>query len=306
MLLEAVLTGAVRGGTSILWATLGETIAERAGVINLGTEGSMLGGALAAYVVTVQTANPWLGALAGVAAGAALALIFAVVVLWRGANQIATGLVITFLSLGLTSLFGQAYVGRGIEGFTAVKVPMLGSLPFVGPILFDHDPLTYLAFAAGPAVWWLLHRTRGGLRIRAAGERAEVLHAFGVSPTRVRYLAVVTGGGLAGLGGAQLSTALALNWSENMTVGRGFIAVALVIFAAWNPLKGMAGAYLFGGALALELQLQARGAQISPFFLDAVPYLTVIAVLMLLGRRRIHASPEGLSRVFDTQTTPGR
>ena len=300
-MIEAVLTGAVRGGTSILYASLGETVSERSGVINLGIEGSMLCGALAAYAAGIATGNPWIGVLAGIAAGALLATVHAFMVLGRGSNQIATGLVVTFMGIGLTGLFGQAYVGQAVVGFENVPIPGLSELPFLGPILFDHDPLTYLSFIIAPLTWVFLFRTRSGLKVRTAGERAEVLHTFGSSPTKVRFAAVVAGGALAGMGGAQLSTALALNWSENMTVGRGFVAVALVIFAAWNPIKAIAGAYLFSGALSLQLQLQAQGSTISPFILDALPYIVVIVVLAALGRRRVNAAPEELKHVFETQ-----
>lgn len=298
MLLESVLTGAVRGGTSILFPTLGEVVAERSGVVNLGTEGCMLSGALAAYIVGIQSGSVWLGVLAGIAAGAALASLHAFMVISRGANQIATGLVVTFLALGLTALFGQNYVGRGVNAMAPVPIPGLSDLPFLGPVLFDHDPLTYLSFLAPPVAWYVLFRTRVGLNIRAAGERPEVLEAFGTSPARVRAMAVIVGGALAGLGGAQLSTAYTLNWSERMTVGRGFVAVALVIFAAWEPMKAVAGAYLFSGAVSLQLQLQARGWELSRYLLAAVPYLTVIAVLIMLSRRRRHAAPESLGRVL--------
>jgi ABC-type uncharacterized transport system permease subunit len=302
MIVEAVLVGAVGGGTSILYATVGETVSERSGVINLGTEGAMLCGALAAYAAGIASGNPWVGVLAGLVAGAALASVHAGLVLGRHANQIATGLVVTFLGIGLTGLFGQSYVGQGVVGFTDVAIPVLSDIPFFGPILFDHDPLTYLSYVVAPAAWWFLFRTRSGLKVRTAGEGAEVLRTFGSSPTRVRFAAVVAGGALAGVGGAQLSLALTRNWSENMTVGRGFVAVALVIFAAWNPLKAIGGAYLFSGALALEIQLQAQGVGISPFLLDALPYLTVIVVLAALGRRRVNASPAELDRVFETQS----
>lgn len=298
-MLEAVLTGAVRGGTSLLYASLGEVVSERAGVINLGTEGSMLCGALAAYAVGIATGSPWLGAAAGTAAGGLLALVAAVLIVDRGANQLATGLVVTFLGIGVTALFGQGYVGLGVEPFTSWPVPGLSRLPLLGSVLFDHDPLTYLSFLAVPAVWWVLWRTRAGLKVRAAGERPEVLEAFGSSARRVRYAAVLAGGALAGLGGAQLATAFARNWSENMTVGRGFVAVALVIFAAWDPRKTIAGAYLFSGAVALQLQLQARGVELSRHLLEALPYLTVIVVLAVLSRRRSHHGPEALTRVFD-------
>jgi len=297
-MLEAVLTGAVRGGTSILFPVIGETISERAGVINLGTEGCMLAGAVTAYVVGIETGSVWLGALAGALAGGLLALVHAVMVLSRGANQIATGLVVTVLGTGLTALFGQDYVGQGVNAFAAVPVPGLSDLPFVGPILFDHDPLTYLSLVAAPTAWYVLFRTRTGLKLRSAGERPAVLEAYGMSPTLIRYLAVAVGGALAGLGGAQLSTAFTRNWSEGMTVGRGFVAVALVIFAAWNPMKAIGGAYLFSGAIALQLQLQARGWELSPYLLQAVPYVTVIVILAVLSRRRAHQGPESLSQVF--------
>lgn len=303
MIVVDVLAGGVRGGTAILYAALGETLAERAGVINLGTEGSMLTGALAAYAVTAETGSPWAGVLAGALAGALLAAVHAFLVLGRGANQLATGLVVLFLGAGLTSMFGAAYVGRAISPFEAYPVPLLSDIPWLGPVLFDHDPLVYLSYLLAPALWWLLFRSRWGLVLRGAGERPAVLTTYGYSPTFVRYLAVVGGGLLAGIGGAHLSTAYANAWFENMTAGRGFIAVALVIFAAWHPLRAVGGAYLFGAALALSPALQARGYGFNQFALDALPYLVTIAALIVLGRRRINAAPEALSRVFDLTPT---
>ncbi len=302
MLLEAVLTGAVAGGTSILFPTLGETICERSGVVNLGTEGSMLAGALTAYIVGIETGSPWVGVAAGALAGAALASVLAFIVLVRGANQIATGLVVTFLGIGLTSLFGQDYVGQGVQALDSVAIPGLSEIPFVGPVLFDHDLLTYLSLLSAVAIWIAMFRSRTGLWLRAAGERPEVLRTFGTSPRAVRSVAVLAGGALAGIGGAQLATAYTRNWSENMTVGRGFVAVALVIFAAWNPLRAIAGAYLFSGAIALQLELQARGTDLSPYLLQALPYLIVVVVLAALSRRRKHAMPEALTRVFEGAT----
>jgi general nucleoside transport system permease protein len=297
-MLEQILTGAVAGGSSILLPVIGETITQRSGVINLGVEGSMLAGALTAYIVGIESGNVWLGALAGAAAGALLALVHAFMVLTRHANQIASGLVVTFLGIGLTALFGQDYVGQGVNGFSDVAIPGLSELPFVGPILFDHDPLTYIAYLAAPVAWYGLFRTRVGLMTRAAGERPEVLLAYGMSATRIRYIATVVGGSLAGLGGAQLSTAFTRNWSEEMTVGRGFVAVSLVIFAAWDPIKAIAGACLFSGAIALQLQLQARGSDISQYVLQAIPYVTVIVIVAALSRKRANQGPESLSRVF--------
>lgn len=298
VLVVAILIGAVTGGTSILYAALGETISERAGVINVGTEGSMLAGALAAFAVSVKTGHVWIGVLGGAAAGAALASVHAWMVVYRKANQLATGLVVLFLALGLTSLYGTSYVSSPLKGFKAIKLPLLSHIPVLGPVLFDHDPLVYLSYVAVPAVWWLLFRSRWGVLLRTAGEKPESLLAYGISPARVRTLAVIAGGAFAGVGGAQLSTAVALSWAENMTVGRGFIAVALVIFAAWEPFKVMAGAYLFGAAITLGSQLQIRHVNVNQFLLDALPYLVTIVVLIALARRRKDAAPEALGHAL--------
>lgn len=298
-MIEAVLTGAVAGGTCIVFAGLGEIVAERSGVINLGTEGSMLCGALAAYAVGVGTGSPWLGVVAGLMAGAALAAVHAALVLHRGANQIAVGLVVSFLGIGITALFGQSYVGQGVVPLETWDVPGLSKLPFLGPILFQHDPLTYLSFAAVGALTWMIWRTRAGLILRAAGEGPEVLEIYGTSARRVRWLALLAGGAMAGIGGAQLSTAATLNWSEQMTVGRGYVAVALVIFAGWQPWKLLGGAYLFSGAIALNLELQARGWELSRYLLESLPYVLVLTVLALLSRRRIHGGPAALEKVFE-------
>jgi len=294
-----VMTGAVRGGTSILYCAMGESVSETAGVVNLGTEGSMLVGALAAYAITANTHNPWIGALAGASAGAALAFVHAFFVLNRKANQLATGLVVLFLGLGLTSLFGAAYVARTVNSFKTWKVPLLSHIPWIGQIFFQHDPLTYLTFLLVPATWFVLQRTGVGLLVRGAGERSEVLSTYGHNVLRVQYLAVVIGGFLAGLGGAQLSTAYANAWFENMTQGRGFVAVAVVIFAARKPLAAMGGSYLFGAALALSPALQVRGWHINQFALDSLPYLAIIVVLILLGKKRAAEAPEGLQKVFE-------
>jgi ABC-type uncharacterized transport system permease subunit len=294
-----VLTAGVRGGTSILYAGLGETISERAGVINLGTEGSMLLGALAAYMVAADTGNPWLGALVGGLIGAALSLLHALLVVWRGANQFASGLTMLFLALGLTSLFGAAYVGRTITPFEVWAIPVLSEIPFIGPIFFEQNSLVYLSYLAVPAVWFILFRTKWGLLIRTAGERSDALSVNGYRVKRIRIAAVTAGGFLAGVGGAQLSIAYTNSWFENMVAGRGFIAVALVIFASWSPIKVMGGAYLFGAALALGPALQARGVGINQFALHVIPFVLTIVVLAVLGRRTISAAPAELKRVFE-------
>ena len=298
-----VAAGAVAGGTAIMYAGLGKTVTERAGIINLGTEGCMLAGALGGYAVASRTGSPWVGALGGALFGMLLALLHGVLVISRGANQFASGFTILFLALGLTALFGTDYVAATINALDPVKIPLLGDIPGLGTVLFDHDMLTYLSFAAAPAIWWVIDRTRAGLLLRTAGERPETLDVHGYSVAKVQYAAVAAGGALAGLGGAQLSLAVANAWFENMIAGRGFIAVALVIFAAWNPIRVMAGSYLFGAALALGPALQARGYGVNQFALDVVPYVLTLAVLAVLGKRTLMAAPAALKRVFDNART---
>ncbi|WP_248964258.1 ABC transporter permease [Sphaerisporangium perillae] len=300
MLFVDVLAGGVRGGTAIMFGALGETVSERAGVVNLGTEGCMLIGALGGYATAAETGSPWLGLLAGAVVGGLLALVHALLVIWRRADQFATGLTLMFLGLGLTSLYGATYVGKAAPGFAPVNVPLLADIPVIGEVLFRHDPVTYLSFVAAPALWWWLRNTKGGLLLRTAGERADVLHVHGYRPGLIRGRAVVAGGALAGIGGAQLSTAYAHAWFEGMTAGRGFIAVALVIFAAWRPIWVMAGSYLFGAALALAPALQARGYALNQFALDALPFVITLVILAVLGKRTLRAAPEELRRVFES------
>lgn len=299
MIIE-IISGGVRGGTSLLFAGLGETISERAGVINLGTEGSMLVGALGGYAMTYHTGSPWLGVLGGAAAGALLSLVHAVLVVSRGANQYASGLTLFFLALGLTSLFGVDYVSRQINSFTPVRIPVLSDLPVIGPVLFVHDPLVYAGYVVVPLVAWVLFRTRLGLLLRSAGERADALGVNGYSLTAVRYAAVVSGGSLAGIGGAHISIAYANSWFENMIAGRGFIAVALVIFAMWHPVNVLLGAYLFGAALSLASVLQANGVDVNQFALNAIPFLMTLVVLSVLGKRTLRKAPDELLKVLDT------
>lgn len=294
-----VASGGVRGGTSILYAGVGETISERAGVINLGTEGSMLAGACAAYIVAAETGNPWAGVLVGALAGALLSGVHALLVVKRGANQFASGLAVLFLALGLTSLFGAKFVGRTITPFEVWEIPGLSRIPVLGPVLFSHDPLVYLSFVMVPLVWYIMFRTRLGLLVRTAGERSEALEVHGYKASRVRMGAVIAGGFFAGMGGAHLSIAYTNSWFENMVAGRGFIAVALVIFASWSPMKVFGGAYLFGAALALGPALQARGIGVNQFALHVIPFVLTIVVLAALGRRTISSAPAELKRVFE-------
>lgn len=294
-----VLTGAIGAGTSVLYAALGEVISERAGVINLGVEGTMLVGAAVGFATTHQTENAFLGLLAAMLAGGLFNLIFAYLVITRGANQLASGLTLGFLGIGLSALIGKPYVGQMVQGLTKLPVPMLADLPVLGRVLFRHDLLIYAAVPLAFLLAWLLTRTRWGLSLRTVGEDKTVAYAAGLQPARLQYQAIFIGGLLAGLGGAHLSLGYTGVWTEQMTAGRGFIAVALVIFAAWSPLRAVWGALLFGGALAFQLQLQARGAPISPFLLDMLPYLLTLTVLLALRKRPGYTMPAGLSTVFE-------
>ena len=293
-----VLTGAVQASIAVMYAALGEVIVERAGVVNLGVEGTMLMGAAVSFAVTFQTGNAWLGVVAGALVAGLFNLGLALLVVTRHANQLASGLTLGFLGIGLSALIGKPYVGQLIDGLDPLPLPALAQLPWVGTILFNHDLLVYLALPLAVLIWWVLGYTRWGLNLRAVGENSVVAYAAGLKPARLQYQAIFLGGVMAGLGGAQLSLGYTGVWSEGMTAGRGFIAVALVIFAAWNPLRVVLGALLFGGALAFQLQLQARGTPISPFFLDMIPYLLTLGALLLMHRGRRYAMPEGLKAVF--------
>jgi simple sugar transport system permease protein len=299
-LIRGLLTGTIRAGTPVLYGTLGEILSERAGIVNLGVEGSMIMGACVGFLVTALTQQPLLGVLLGALAGGLLSLVHAVFVITLRANQIASGLAVMFLGLGISGFIGRPYVGVKIPELPALPIPLLSQIPLLGPVLFQHDLLTYANYVLVPLLWFVLFYTRWGLRLRATGERQTVAYAAGIPTRRVQYLAVLAGGVLSGLGGTHLSLAYTGVWVEGMTAGRGFVAVALVIFAAWNPLRGVIGAFLFGGAVAFQLQLQARGAAVSSYILDMLPYVLTLLVLLVWGRGRRYAMPEGLKAVFES------
>lgn len=298
LVIKGVLTGAVGPGISVMYATYGEVITERSGKINLGVEGAMLMGACFAFIAAAETQSEAIGVLAGGLAGGALSLFFAFMVITRRANQLATGLAITMLGIGITSWAGRSYVGVSIAGLDPIAIPVLSSIPILGDALFHQDILAYIAYVLGPALWFVLFRSRWGLSLRAVGESVEVAYAAGRNAAFVQYAAIATGGILAGIGGAQLSLAFTQSWSEGMTAGRGFIAVALVIFGMWTPLRAMAGSLLFGAAIGLELQLQTVDAPVSPFYLQMLPYITTLVVLAIWTGATFRAMPEGLKRVL--------
>ena len=298
-LLLGVLAGAILSGTSLLYATLGETIVERSGIVNLGLEGILLIGASVGFAVTAATGNAWFGLLAAALAGGLANGLFGWLVVTRRANQLASGLAMMFFGFGVSALVGAPYVGALITGLPKWRPAWLNALPWVrATTLFNYDLLTWLAIPVALIVWWALFRTRWGLGVRAVGENPAAAFASGRNPAVLQYQALASGGVLGGLAGAHLSLSLTLTWAEYMTAGRGFIVIALVIFSKWHPLRAIAGALLFGGAEALQLQLQARGSDISPFLLEMTPYLLTLLILLVWGGSRRLAAPAGLGRTF--------
>ena len=293
-----VLSSAIFSGTSLLYTTLGEVIGERSGIVNLGLEGVLLVSASSGFAATVISGNPFMGVLVAVIVGGLMNMILGYLVIHRRANQLASGLALMFFGFGLSALIGKPYVGAKITGLPRIPLPGLSGLPRLYTSLFSFDILIYLAVPAAVLVWWLLFRTRWGLGVRAVGENVDTAFASGRDPRWIRYQALFLGGLLAGLGAAHLSIAYTMNWTEYMTGGRGFIAVALVIFSRWHPLRAIAGALLFSGAVAFQLLLQSSGVQISPFLLDMIPYVLTILVLIAWGGNRKQSAPASLGRVY--------
>lgn len=293
-----VLSSAIFSGTSLLYTTLGEIIDQRSGIVNLGLEGVMLVSASAGFTVTVLSDNPYIGVLVSIIAGGLMNMILGFLVITRRANQLASGLALMFFGFGLSAWIGRSHVGEKIIGLPRLPFPGSSSLPVLYSSLFKFDLLIYLVIPVTILVWWLLFRTRWGLGLRAVGEDADTAFASGRNPHLIRHQALFAGGLLAGLGAAHLSIAYTMNWTEFMTGGRGFIAVALVIFSKWHPLRAIVGALLFSGAVAFQLLLQSSGIQVSPFLLDTIPYVLTIIVLIVWGGTRRHAAPASLGRVY--------
>ncbi|HVI50398.1 MAG TPA: ABC transporter permease [Candidatus Sulfotelmatobacter sp.] len=280
----AILVSMILAAAPLLFAALGELITEKSGVLNLGVEGMMLAGAVTGFAVTASGHDPWLGVIAAAAAGAAVAAIFGVLTLLLLANQVATGLALTMFGIGLSALVGKPFVGIPLEKLPALPIPLLGRIPFFGPLLFQHDGMIYLAVLLTLGVHLFLTRTRAGLIVRAVGENHDAAHALGYPVRLIRFGCVLFGGALAGLGGAYLSLAYTPMWAQNMTAGRGWIALALVVFATWKPWRVLAGALLFGGFTMAQLHAQGLGLAVPPEFLAMLPYLATMLVLVAISR----------------------
>lgn len=291
----------ITAATPLTFAALGELVVEKSGVLNLGVEGLMLIGAICGFAAATTTGSALAGTAAAIVAGVALSLVFAFITLNLRANQVATGLALTLFGTGLAALIGQGFVGFPFSGIERVAIPLLSDIPVVGEVLFNHDPLVYLSVVSVAGVWWFLFHSRAGMVLRAVGESHDSAHALGYPVVLIRYAAIAFGGGMCGLAGAYLSLAYSPMWAENMTAGRGWIALALVVFATWHPGRVLAGAYLFGGVTIAQLHAQGLGVSVPSQFLSMLPYLATIVVLVVISRDRaalrMH-TPACLGRTF--------
>lgn len=299
-----LIATAVVAGTPILFAALGELMTERSGILNLGVEGMMLVGAVMGFIFTVKTGNHWIGILAAMTGGGLLSLIHAFISVTLRGNQVVSGLALTIFGTGISGFIGKSYLGMPMtNSFDVIAIPILKDIPVLGPALFNQDALVYISLILAIIAWYVLYRTRWGLSIRAVGENPAAADAVGISVSRVRYICTIIGGMMAGIGGAYLSLAYAPSWQENMTAGRGWIAVALVIFALWNPLFQILGSYLFGGVEACTFRMQLAGIEISPSFLSMLPYILTIFVLVLvtIRLRQEAGAPGALAVPYDRE-----
>jgi simple sugar transport system permease protein len=299
--LTGLIVLTLAASTPLIIAALGELVVEKSGVLNLGVEGMMLTGAVCAFIVCVKTGSPWLGVVAGAAAGALLAAIFGVLTLTLAANQVASGLALSIFGAGLSAFAGLDYVAAVVTSIKPLDIPGLTTLPIAGPLLFGHNPLVYLACALLAAVHAWLYHTRAGLVVCAIGEAPDAAHAIGYRVIAIRYACVLFGGACAGVAGAYLSLAYTPMWNENMTAGRGWIALALVVFATWKPLRVLLGALLFGGVTLAQFQVQAAGVDVAPQLLAMLPYAATIIVLAVISRNPmliLRNAPASLGRPF--------
>ncbi len=299
--LVSLIVSLMIASTPILFAATGELVVEKAGVLNLGVEGMMLIGAISGFAVAVSTGNPIVGFLGAAAGGAIAALIFGVLTQYLLSNQVATGLALTLFGTGVSALMGQPYNGLKPPPSPRLDIPVLSDLPVVGPILFSHDIMLYVSLLLVAAVWYFLYRTRGGLILRAVGEDHNAAHSLGYNVILIRLGAIAFGGACAGVGGAYLSLIRVPQWTQDMTAGVGWIALAIVVFASWKPYRVILGAYLFGGVTVLQLNLQALGVNISAAYLSMTPFIVTIVVLVIMSANRRKTSlnaPAMLGRIF--------
>lgn len=290
-----LLASLMVAATPILLAAIGELVVERAGVLNLGVEGMMISGSVLGFVAAIATGNAWVGFLVAALGGAGMALVFGILTQFFLSNQVATGLALTLFGLGLASLLGQGYLGVKAPSFPDWYIPILGDIPIIGPIVFQHDPIVYVGLGIVAGVWWFLNKTRAGLILRAVGENHEAAHALGYHVVRTRLLAIMFGGACAGLGGAYLSIVRVPTYADGLTAGAGWIALAIVVFAAWKPGRLLLGAYLFGGVTVLQLNLQAAGVAIPVEYLSMSPYIATILVLVIMSSG---GAPGSLGKTF--------
>ncbi|MBO1040169.1 ABC transporter permease [Brucella pituitosa] len=300
-LTQAILLTIATAATPLLIAAIGELVVERSGVLNLGVEGMMLMGAVSGFAAAQFTGSAWLGMLAAIFVGSLFSGIFAFLTLTLVTNQVATGLALTILGIGASAMLGESFVGMPGVRLEAISIPYLSDIPYVGRFLFGQDPIFYISILLVIGVTWFLFRTRAGLQLRAIGDSHGSAHALGVHVVRTRYLAVLFGGACAGLAGAQLSLVYVPQWVENMSAGRGWIALALVVFASWRPWRVLIGAYLFGAVTIGQLHAQALGFGLPSQFLSALPYLATIVVLVIISRNRrltMMNTPASLGKSF--------
>ena len=299
--IEAVLLTVITASTPLLLAASGELVVERSGVLNLGVEGMMVVGAACGFAGAYVTGSIAFGALCGILAGAALSAVFAFVTLGLATNQVASGLALTILGVGVSGLIGANYVGQKIEGAGHLYIPFISDIPLFGKLVFGEDAFVYFSVALIVGIWHFLYRTRAGLILRAVGDNHASAHALGYPVLRIRTLAVLFGGACAGLGGAYLPLAYTPFWVSGMTAGRGWIALALVVFASWLPFRLMIGAYLFGGITILQLHAQAMGLGIPSQLMSSLPYLATVVVLVVISWMRGRAgspAPASLGLAF--------
>jgi ABC-type uncharacterized transport system permease subunit len=286
VIISSILFATITAGTPLIIVALGQLIAEKSGVLNLGAEGMMAMGAVVAFAVTLHTGSPWLGVLAGMAAGALMSLLFGFIVLTLMGNQVATGLALSIFGVGLSAFIGKPYESDIVPTVEAVRIPLLADISIIGPAFFNQQALVYFSWVLFAALVWFLYRSRSGLVLRAVGESPSSAHSIGFSVIKIRYGATLFGGAMAGIGGAFLSVFYTPLWVEGMVSGRGWIAIALVVFATWRPFRVLVGAYLFGGVMVSQLFLQGSGLdiEIPSQFLSALPYIATIVVLVIISR----------------------